>query len=118
MSHAKKILSLIIAVIMAFSIVITAIADDMSAIIYTNGVDGSNWGDSYAYIDTISLSGVDVYTYEWVGNNCTLKLDPDTPEDATIEFEFTIGGRFSSRLTSLTLNGTDIKSAKKGSLKV
>ncbi len=117
MSQMKKILSLIIAVIMAFSLAVTGIADDnVPTVIYTNGTDGTNWGDSYAYIDTLSIAGADVYSYVWNGNNCTLKLNPDTAEDAELELAFTVGGKFSTRFSSATLNGTDIKSAKKGAL--
>ena len=117
MSHTKKTLSFIIAVIMVISLAVTGIAEEGApTIIYTNGVDGSNWGDNYAYINTLAVSGAEVYMYEWKENTCTLKLAPDTAEDAALELTFTIAGRVASMLNSLTLNGNNIKSAKKGTL--
>ncbi len=118
MSRLKKILSLFIAIIMIFSLVGIA-AEELTSIptiIYTNGTDGSNWGDSYAYINTLSLSGAEVNSYDWEGNNCTVKLAPDTPKDAELEVSFTVGGSVVRWFNAATLNGTDIKSAQRGTV--
>ncbi len=118
MSQLKKILSLAMVIIMAFSIVGIATEEVTSSptVIYTNGTDGTNWGDNYAYINTLTLSGAEVKYYEWDKNNCKVKLSEDTPDDAEIELSFSVAGSFSSAFSSATLNGTNIKSAKKGTL--
>ena len=118
MSQIKRILSFAIALIMAFAFVAIA-AEELTSIptiIYTNGTDGSNWGDNYAYINTLSLSGAEVNSYDWDGNNCIVKLVPDTPADAELEFSFTIGGSMTRWFNAATLNGADIKSAQKGTV--
>ena len=118
MSQLKKILSLAVVIIMAFSVVGIATEEVTSSptTIYTNGTDGTNWGDNYAYINTLTLLGAEVKSYEWDANNCKVKLSEDTPDDAEIELSFSVAGSFSSAFSTATLNGTNIKSAKKGTL--
>lgn len=87
-------------------------------LIYTNGKDGTNWGDSYAYIDKLYLDGAVVDSYSWQANECTVKLAPDTKTDAELELSFTVSGSFPRWFNAATLNGADIKSAKKGTIKL
>jgi len=87
---------------------VTAEAPAESTVIYTNGVDGSNWADPSVYVDTVAIggAGVTVESYSWEGNVCTVTLAEDTPVNASVVFTMTIGGSVPNWFNSAALNGT------------
>ena len=100
----------------ATSVVTTVNVQLAPVVIYKNGTDGSNWGDSYAYINELRLGGAIVDSYSWDGNNCTVKLNPQTADNGEIELSFSVGGTMTRWFNAATLNGNDIKSAQKGTV--
>ena len=87
---------------------VTAEAPAESTVVYTNGTDGSNWADSNAYVETMSVggAGVAVDDYSWEGDTCTVTLNENTPVNAHLVFTMTVGGEIPNWLSSTTLNGT------------
>lgn len=81
-----------------------------TTVVYTNGVDGSNWTDSNVYVDTVAIGGegVAVAQYSWEGNVCTITLAEDTPVNANVVFTMTIGGKYTNWFNSAALNGTSM----------
>ena len=109
---AKKLLPVMLMIVMLFGLAITTHAADAN-VIYTNGVEGSGWPYKSAYINTITISGVDVKNYTWTdSNNCDVVLASDTAEDAEITFTITKGGTtIWVNKMSMTLNGTSVSSS-------
>ena len=79
-----------------------------TTVVYTNGVDGSNWTDPSVYVDTVAIggAGVTVESYSWEDNVCTVTLAEDTPVNASVVFTMTIGGSVPNWFNSAALNGT------------
>ena len=58
--------------------------------IFDSTTDGTGWGRTdAAYVDKLTLVGVQVQSTRWEGDTCYVKLDPETAKDADIGFIIT-----------------------------
>ena len=79
--------------------------------VYTNGVDGSEWGrGNYVYVDTISLGGAEIESYTWDDDTCNIVLKAGTAKNAAIGFNWAVGGSNASWYDQMSakLNGTAV----------
>ncbi len=88
-------------------------------VVYKHSIhaNGTYWGgNGDAYLDTLTVSGVKVDSFAWDGDTGTIMLSPDTPKDAEVTFSFTIGGTWTAQYKAATINGNDVKNAKRGTV--
>lgn len=105
MKQMKRILSILLAVVLLFSLSLTVSA--AGNVVYTNGTDATTWPYKSAYINTITLEGATVKKYEWSGDTCNVVLTSDTASDAAITFNVTKAGtNMWVKKMTMTLNGT------------
>ena len=79
-------------------------------VLYTDGVDGSDWTANYsniATVDKLTLSGVTVTKYSWNGSDCQVTLDGGTALDSEVTFTANMKGG-SPRFMGMLFNGTGL----------
>ena len=79
--------------------------------VYTNGVDGSEWGrGNYVYVDTISLGGAEIESYTWDDDTCNIVLKAGAAKNAAIGFNWAVGGSNASWYDQMSakLNSTAV----------
>ncbi len=92
-----------------------------STAVYTNGVDGTGWGrGTYAYVDTVSISGAAVESCTWDGDTCNVTLSADTPKNAAVGFVITFAGSPASWVEKMvaTLDGTAMTAGEPVAIKL
>ncbi|MBQ5782967.1 MAG: dockerin type I repeat-containing protein [Oscillospiraceae bacterium] len=106
MKRLKSLLSVILTFALIFTLSVAAHA--AGNVVYSNGVEGSNWPYKNAYLASVTIEGVTIKNYEWTdSNNCNVVLTSDTAADATVTFNAVKGGSsaFFSKMV-FKLNGT------------